>query len=56
MPEVTGGIRTKWQTHRGWVHPLRLWMLARKSWAVTDPDLVSPWTGWRVGLYDKPGT
>ena len=54
------GIRTKWQTHRGGVHPLlhslRLWMTARKSWAVTDPDPVSPRSDWRVGMCERPGT
>ena len=51
----SGGIRLKWQTHRGSVHPLRLQTLARKSWAMTDSDPDSPWYGWRVGLCERPG-
>ena len=43
MLEVTaGGIRTKWQTHRGTVYPLRPWTLAGKRWAMIDPDPVVP--------------
>ena len=49
------GIRTKWQTQRGGVHLLRLWTQAGKSWAVMDPDPVSPRSGWRVGLCERTG-
>ena len=42
MLEVGGGIRTKWQTQRGGVYPLRLWTQAEKSWAVSGPDQDSP--------------
>ena len=48
-------IRMKWQTHRGGVHPLRLWTTAGKNWAMTDPDLDSLWSGRRVALCEKPG-
>ena len=34
------GIRTKWQTHRGSVHPLRLWRQAGKSWSARNPDWI----------------
>ena len=43
--KLLGGIRTKWQTCRGSVHPLRLWTLAGKSWTLMDPDLDSPRSG-----------
>ena len=33
---------------------MRLWTLAGKSWALTDPDPHSPQSGWRVGLCERP--
>ena len=53
--KLLGAIGMNWQTHRGSVHPLRLWMVAGESSFVTDPDLDSPWSGWRVGLSERPG-
>ena len=50
------GIRTKWQTHRGSVHLLRLWTPAGKSWAMAGPETDSPQSGWRVGLHERPDT
>ena len=57
LVEVTGrrGIRTECQTHRGGVHPQRLWTPVGKSWAVTDTDLVGSLSGWRVGQCERPG-
>ena len=68
MLEVTGGLETKWETHRGGTHPLGVWMLAPeelkcqatpgegRSWAMWDPELDSLQTGWKVGLCEKPCT
>ena len=56
----------KWETHRGGTNLLGLWTQAPKklgcratpgegrSWALSDPDLDSLWTGWKVGLCEKP--
>ena len=55
MKSQGAGVKTKWQTHRVGVHSLRLWTPAGKSWALTDPDPVSPQSGWRVELCERPG-
>ena len=53
--KLLGGIRMKWQTHRGSVHQLRLWTPAGKSWALRDTDPDSLWSAWRVVLCERPG-
>ena len=65
MLEVTGGNKDKVGNAQGWCSPVRLWMPAgslpeklmpgdawkrEKSWALTDPDLNSLPSGWKVGL------
>ena len=51
--EVSGG--NKDEVANTQMHTLRLWMPAGESLAKTDPDLDSPWSGWRVGLCERPG-
>ena len=43
-----GEIKMKWQTHRGSVHPLRLWTLARSSPEKLE-SRVMPGEGRKVG-------
>ena len=56
MLEAIDGNKDKVANTQGWCAPTEMWTPAGKSWAVTDTDLVSPQSGWRVGLCKRPGT
>ena len=53
--EVTVGNKDKVANIEGWCAPAETVDPAGKSWAVMDPDPDSPWSGWRVGLCERPG-
>ena len=71
MLEVAGGNKDKVGDAQRWCSPTETvdagWFITRKtgepgdawrrrtSWAVTDPDLDSLWSGWKVGLCERPG-
>ena len=72
MLEVTGGNKDKVGDTQGWCSSAETmdtsWVITRengelgdawrreKSWVVIDPGQDSLQSGWKVGLYEKPGT
>ena len=53
--KLQGSNKDKVANTQGQCAPTETVDAAGKSWAVTDPDPVSPQSGWRVGLRERPG-